>query len=100
MLCSYACLRRYCENRAGDFPTEINYNLGKFYQTLRMYPQAEKYYRKVLDAPVDYECIAIDWQVHDERYSLKRDAAFNLSLILRDANPIEAPRIMRKFLTV
>jgi hypothetical protein len=76
-----------------DFPTEVKYNIDKFYQTLRMY-------RKVLDAGVDYDCLALDPEAHAQRYSLRRDAAFNLSLILRHSNPGEARRVIRRFLTV
>jgi tetratricopeptide (TPR) repeat protein len=102
VLCAYACVRKYAEVRVDDFPAEVNYNMGKFYQTLRMYPHAERMYRKVLDAGVDYECLATDEtrDAHGNRYDLRRDAAFNLSLILRDSNPIEARRIMRRYLTI
>jgi tetratricopeptide (TPR) repeat protein len=100
VLCSYACIRKYSQVRMSDFPTEVNYNLGKFYQTLRMYPHAERMYRKVLDADVDYACLAVDADAHSQRYSMQRDAAFNLSLILRESNPNEARRVVRRFLTV
>ena len=99
VLASYASIRKYAEVRKDDFPAEAEYNMGRFYQSLRMYPQAEKMYRNVLEAPVDYECMAIDEDAHDLRYSLKRDAAYNLVVILRESNPIEARRIMRKYLT-
>ena len=57
VLCSYACIRKYYENRTQDFPAEADYNLGKFYQSLKMYTYAEKMYRKVLESPVDYSVL-------------------------------------------
>jgi general transcription factor 3C polypeptide 3 (transcription factor C subunit 4) len=100
VLCAYACMRKYAQLRVTDFPTEVNYNMGKFYHTLRMFPLAEKMYRKVIEAEIDYKSLALDPEVHAQRYSLQRDAAFNLSLILRDSNPGEARRVLRRFLTV
>ena len=99
VLCSYAAMRKYCKAREDDFPAEINYNMGRFFQALGMCPHAEQMYRKVLEAPVDYECLANDGEAHDFRYSLKRDAAHNLSLMLQESNPAEARRIARKYLT-
>ena len=99
ILCSYAAIRRYCKAREDDFPAEINYNMGKFFQALGMYPHAEQMYRKVLEAPVDYECLATDSTAHEERYSLKCDAAHNLCLMLQESNPAEARRVARKYLT-
>lgn len=105
VLCAYACIKKYCELRVNDYVAEADYNMGRFYQTLKMYPHAEKLYRKVLDSPVDYEAI-VDQddlemiQKHNERFSLKRDAAFNLALIYQESDPQEARRIYRKYLTV
>lgn len=105
VLCAYACIKKYCELRAEDYIAEADYNLGRFYQTLKMYPHAERMYRKVLDEPVDYEAIVDQDDTetmvkHDERYSLKRDAAFNLALIYQESNPQEARRIYRKYLVI
>jgi tetratricopeptide (TPR) repeat protein len=102
VLCSYACMRKYSENRVGDFPAEVNYNMGKFYQALKMFPHAERMYRKVLDGRVDYEALVADENrdAHFDRYDMRRDAAFNLSLMLRESNPLEARRLIRKYLTV
>ena len=70
-----------------------------------MYPHAERMYRNVLDEDVDYEAIVDQndpdmLMKHDERYSLKRDAAFNLALIYQESNPQEARRIYRKYLVI
>ena len=67
-----------------------------------MMPQAELYYRKVLDSDVDYASIAIEdsEEEHNMRYSLKRDAAYNLFLIYKETNPTEARRILKQYLTV
>lgn len=100
VLCSYASIRKYFDLRTYDFPSEAHYNMGRFYHTLGMFPQAEKMYRKVLESNVDYESIAVDSEAHDSRYNMKRDAAYNLSLILKESNPYEARRIMRKYLTI
>ena len=100
ILCSYACIRKYFEARSNSFQAEAYYNLGRFYQTLKMYPHAERMYRKVLDIPVDYEAIADNTEMHIERFSLKNDAAFNLALIYQETNPLEARRIYRKYLVI
>ncbi|KAH0787063.1 general transcription factor 3C polypeptide 3 isoform X1 [Histomonas meleagridis] len=100
VLCSYACIRKYYEARCEDFPAEADYNLGRFYHTLKMYPNAEKMYRKVLEQNVDYLPIASNENSHDLRYSLKRDAAYNLYLIYKESNPSEAKRIVRKYLVI
>ncbi|OHT07607.1 hypothetical protein TRFO_24178 [Tritrichomonas foetus] len=100
VLCSYACIRKYFDARSLDYQAEADYNLGRFYQTLKMYPHAERMYRKVLEEPVDYECIADDTDKHRERFSLKYDAAFNLALIYQESDPLEAKRIYRKYLVI
>lgn len=102
VLCAFACMRKYIDARQNDFPVECDYNMARFYHTIKMMPQAEMFYRKVLEAAPDYSLIAKpDMEVdHDMRYNLQRDAAYNLSLIYRETNPNEAKRILRKYLTV
>jgi hypothetical protein len=101
VLCSYAAMKKYAENR-GDFMNEVLYNWGKFYQALKMYGHAEKMYRLVLEEDVDYMGIVEEGEEegHVERFGLKRDAAYNLWLILRESNPVEAGRVMRRWLCV
>jgi len=100
VLTAYACIRKYVDNRSDDFPIESDYNMARFFHAIKMMSHAEIFYRKVLESPVDYENIALDQGLHDQRYNLKRDAAYNLSLIFKESNPNEARRIMKKYLTV
>lgn len=102
VLCAFACMRKYIEVRNIDFPVECDYNMARFYQAIKMMPQAEMFYRKVLESEPDYSQIAgEDMEMdHNMRYSLQRDAAYNLSLIYKETNPNEARRIMKKYLTV
>ena len=102
ILCAYACMKKYNEVRSPDFPIECLYNMARFYQHIKMMPQAESLYRQVLDSDVDYASIAGEdlEEEHDQRYNLKRDAAYNLFLIYKESNPNEARRILRKYLTV
>lgn len=99
ILSAYACIRKYFELREMQFPAEAYYNFGKFYQTIKMIPQAERYFKKVLELDVDYSNIAIDTKKHERIYSLKRDAAHDLFLLYKDTRPGEARRILRKYLT-
>jgi tetratricopeptide (TPR) repeat protein len=91
---------KYFELRNIEFPIESYYNMGRYYQAIGMLPQAEIYYRKVLDSETDYIRISNTPVEHDLRYSLKRDAAFNLLLIYRNSNPHEARRLINKYLTI
>ena len=102
ILCAYACMKKYNELRTNDFPVECYYNMARFYQHIKMMPQAESLYRKVLETDADYQSIALEdhEEEHDLRYNLKRDAAYNLFLIYKESNPTEARRILKKYLTI
>jgi len=70
-----AFMRRYQNHRGMDVQ-EVNYNIGRLFHQLGVLPKAIFFYDRVLASP------APEFQeASDERYDLKRLAAYNLSLI-------------------
>jgi len=80
----------YCKNRA-----EPLYKIAEYYQSIRDYPEAIKYYRQAEQLPFPKECkLFIQKDVYDYRISLE------LSKILHDAgNYYEAFSITKKLLS-
>ena len=75
---NYAKLRGYCH--------ETYYNLGRAMHQLGILPAAMHYYKKVLEMEPPIS--------GDESFDLKREAAFNLSLMYKNSGTFDLARMI------
>lgn len=100
MLCrlfSACVMQEYAQHRANS--QESNYNLGRAAHHLGITHIAVQYYQKCLH--IGNSSYQAEQQSPAGKASLQREAAFNLSLIYRDAGADDLARqVLRQFLTV
>lgn len=81
ILCSGALLQEYAQHRGNAL--ESNYNLGRAAHHLGLVHIAVQYYQKCLDSTAGLPSATVMEGALVQGATLKREAAFNLSLIYR-----------------
>ncbi|KAJ8894711.1 hypothetical protein PR048_000018 [Dryococelus australis] len=90
-----AFMSKYQEMRGEEGFQETSYNLGRAFHQLGLLPEAIHNYKKALE----FSCPLI--QKHSNILDLKREAAFNLSLIYRRTSCFDIARsIIEKYIVI
>lgn len=81
-----AFLWQYKELR-GEYNTqEVHYNMGRLYHQLGLYPAALFHYKKALNTK------SLVAEEHGSKFDLKREIAFNISLIYQNSGALDLAR--------
>lgn len=91
----YGFVLSYANTRSKEAQHEVDYNLGRLYQTFGLKHLAVKYYKKVLEFDNKFT------EAYPDIVGLKREAAFNLHLIYKDSeNYVAARNILMKYIRI
>ncbi|EEB19830.1 General transcription factor 3C polypeptide, putative [Pediculus humanus corporis] len=81
-----AFLWQYKEQRGEYNSQEIHYNMGRLFHQLGLYPAALFHYKKALNT------VSKVAENHGAKFDLKREIAFNISLIYQNSGSLELAR--------